>query len=109
MKEIKVDSLLEKYCKNMKYGCNWNARRRKVLPFIRITYTKDQMPDKVEFLERNKKRKNKEKSNVKYIKLDKPIIILDDPENPGKFKWYETTLSKTKKGGKTKNNKTKKY
>ena len=24
-------------------------------------------------------------------------IILDDPENPGKFKWYETVLSKTKK------------
>lgn len=108
MKEIKVESLLEKYCKNMKYGCDWSARRRKVLPFIRIIYTKGQQPDKVEFLERNKKRKNQEKANVKYIKLDKPIIILDDLENPGKFKWYETVLSKTKKNRK-KNNKTKKY
>lgn len=108
MKEIKIDSFLEKYCKNMKYGCDWSARRRKVLPFIRITYTKGNVPDKVEFLERNKKRKNKEKSNVKYIKLDKPIIILDDEENPGKFKWYETVLSKTKKGGRNCKNKTKK-
>ena len=78
----------------MKYGCNWNARRRKVLPFIRITYTKDNNQIKLNF--QRKKKENKEKSNVKYIKLDKPIIILDDPET-GKYKWYETTLSKTKK------------
>ena len=109
MKEINVNLLLEKYCKNMKYGCNWNARRKKILPFIRITYSKTKKPNKVEFLERNKRRKNKEKSNIKYIKLDKPVIILDDPENPGKFKWYETSVIKTKKREKLQNNKTKKY
>lgn len=107
MREIKVDSLLEKYCKNMKNGCDWSARRRKVLSFIRITYGKGKTRNKVEFLERNKKRKNKEKDNVKYIKLDKPIIILDDLENPGNFKWYETKI-KTKKNNKLKNSITKK-
>ena len=97
MKEIDVDSLLKKYCKNKEYKSDWLARRRKILQFIKITYLHSDSKIKVEFLERNKKRKNKEKGNVRYIKLDKPIIIFDDVMNPGKYKWYETELTKTKK------------
>ena len=106
--EIKLNDLLNKYCKNRINGCDWSARRNKILSFIRITYKKNK-PDKLEFLERDKKRKNKDKSNIKYIKLDKPILILNDPNDVNKLKWYETEILKTKRKINKKNNKTLKF
>ena len=99
MKEIDDYTLLEKYCGKMKKGCKYHGKKNKKLLFIRITYKKGNQVNHVEFLERNKKRKNEEKDNVQYIKLDKPIIILDDINNPGKYKWYELEEIKSKKGG----------
>jgi hypothetical protein len=106
--EINLKNMLDVYCKNKHYGCDWSARRNKILSFVRIT-TKKNKPDKIEFLERDKKRKYKDKNNVKYIKLNKPILILNDPNDVNKLKWYETEIVKTKRKIHVKNNKTSKF
>tara|TARA_B100000963_G_scaffold318412_1_gene299510 strand:- start:433 stop:711 length:279 start_codon:yes stop_codon:yes gene_type:complete len=86
--ETNVDTILKNYCKKTAEGCNWGARRNKMLHHIKIVHTKSGKPDKVEFLERDKARKSNDK-NIEYLKLKKPIIVLDDPNETGKFLWYE--------------------
>ena len=86
--ENNVDSILKNYCKKTAEGCNWGERRNKMLHHIKIIHTKSGKPDKVEFLERDKARKSNDK-NIEYLKLKKPIIVLDDPNESGKFIWYE--------------------
>ena len=86
--ETTVDNILKTYCKKTVEGCNWGARRNKMLHHIKIIHTKSGKPDKVEFLERDKSRKSNDK-NKEYLKLKKPIIVLYDPNESGKFIWYE--------------------
>ena len=82
-----------------KQGCDWYARRNKTLFYIKITEKSEKMPDKIEFLERDKSRKHKLKNNVRIIELEYPIMIIEDKKN-NKFTWYEIidkNIKKTKK------------
>ena len=88
IKEINYKNLIKKYCP--KSRCKWFARRYKHLSYIRLTRKKNRKkPDHLEFLERDKKRKNDLKKNVEIIKLPKPIMVVNDPNNQSKLIWYE--------------------
>ena len=100
LKKIIPETFIRQYCNKDK--CDYKARSNKLLNYIRITSKKNK-PDLIEFLERDKLRK--EKKNVKYIKLQYPIIILKNIENENELLWFETISGKSLKQNKQFGNK----